>query len=244
MISWVRRLHVIATAIAGAQLVIWAGTGFAFTLFDFRAVHGDDDRAPAPGLEVPAASAPLGRIVAHARAARPGDAPVTSVELTMLAGRATYLISFASGAPSLVDAADEEVITVDAGVSRRVAERAFARPVSARGVASRDDDGKPVFVVSLDDARSTDVTVDAGTGKVLAWRNSAFRAFDALWSLHVLGYLDRKSPANWPLRLAAFFAVAAVTSGAALLGLRYTRRSRVLAADLELRGPERRQLGA
>src|SRR5689334_8724006 len=94
MARWIK-IHVIATSIIGAQLVVWAATGFAFTLFDFRVVHGDADRAKVATLEVDSAHIPLTDVVLRAGAARPG-APheVKTVALAMVDGRAMYSVAF------------------------------------------------------------------------------------------------------------------------------------------------------
>jgi uncharacterized iron-regulated membrane protein len=226
MASWVRKVHLIMTAIVGAQLVVWTSTGLAFTLFDFTVVHGDADRARDTAVTLPPEPVPIGHAIARARTARPTAGAVQSVELTMLDGRPIYVASFASGPEALVDAASGDVVAIDAKAAVRVARRAFARPVASRAVESRDVDGRRAFVVTLDDERATEVTVDGVTGKVSAWQNRAWRTFDALWSLHVVGYIDRKSPANWPLRIVAFVAFAAALSGAGLLGVRAGRRWR------------------
>ena len=228
MSGWTRRVHVVATAIVGAQLVVWTSTGLAFTLFDFSVVHGDADRAREPALTLPPELVPLDhaldRAMERARTAPPARDGVRALELTMLDGRPTYVASFASGPEVLVDAATGDIVVLDSAAAASVARRAFARPVASRSVESREVDGRHVFVVTLDDERATEVTVDASTGKVRSWRNRAWRAFDALWSLHVLGYVNRKNPANWPLRIVAFAALTVALSGAGLLGARAIRR--------------------
>jgi hypothetical protein len=232
MARWLRQVHVIATAIVGAQLVVWTSTGLAFTLFDFTVVHGDADRARDAPLALPTPPLPIDGAIARARSGRPADASVQSLDLTMLAGRPTYVASFTSAPEVLVDAVSGVVVVVDAEAAVRVARRAFARPVASRAVESREVDGRRVFVVTLDDERATEVTVDALTGKVRAWQNRAWRTFDALWSLHVLGYISRQSPANWPLRVAAFVALSAALSGAGLLGVGAGRRWRSARREL------------
>ena len=126
----------------------------------------------------------------------------------------------------LVGASDGLRFSVDEEVAARIAVSNFRGRVRARGVQSQvDDDGVRSMVVRLDDERATDVAIDPETGAVTSWRNRTWRLFDALWSIHVLGYLDRRSPANWPLRVVAFAAALAASSGAALLLSRFTIRA-------------------
>jgi hypothetical protein len=74
-----------------------------------------------------------------------------------------------------------------------------------------------VWRVRLADAHRTDVLIAPSTGKVLAFRNSSWRWFDRLWSLHVLGYVNRDHPSHVAMRVLAALALLAVVSGAALL---------------------------
>lgn len=221
MRGWAR-LHVLATAIVGVQLLAWAVTGFAFTLFDFRAVRGSDDRGTTPTLSL--ATVRLAPADVVARAARP--AAIESMRLRSLAGRPVYHLAFASGDEVLIDAEDGRTTAIDAEVAGRIATAAFRSRVSVRRVDRQEEDGRARFVVHLDDARQTQVHVDAASGEIAAWRNVVWRRFDLLWSIHVLGYIDRKSPANWQLRLVGAIAAIATVSGAALLLRRLARRLR------------------
>ena len=219
------------TSVAGAQLVVWVATGFAFTCFDFEEVRGTKDRAP------PAAVA-FDRVrVRPEEAARAATAPgavVQSVALKTVDGRPTYLVAFAgTHGEVLIDAEHGDVAAVKRDAAARIAVGAYRGVARARSIEPRREDGRDVFVVRLDDARDTEVTVDALTGDVATWKNRPYRFFDALWSAHVLGYLDRRSPANWPLRLVAFLAFAAVTSGVLLL----LARLRALLASRERKVP-------
>ena len=82
----------------------------------------------------------------------------------------------------------------------------------------------PVWRVRLDDGRGTEVFVSPATGKIAAWRNNAWRRFDALWSLHVFGFVDRDNPAHLPLRIAGGLALLVSLSGAWILAAHYARR--------------------
>jgi uncharacterized membrane protein YkoI len=222
MAGWVRKVHLGVTAVVGAQLVVWTATGFAFTLFDFAAVRGTADRAPPSAVDFARVHlTPVAAAVAASRSVTAAHAVVRSIVLQPLGGDATYVVAFAGGPDEvLVDAASGAVRRVDRDVAARIAVGAYHGAVHARDVERRRADDRDGFVVRLDDRRSTEVTVDAHTGEVTSWKNGAYRWFDALWSAHVLGYVDRTSPANWPLRVVGFLALAAATSGAGLLAQR------------------------
>jgi len=215
--SYTRKIHFTATAILGVQLVAWALTGFAFTLFDFRVVRGTDDRAPEVALDFASVRLRPGEIATDAH-------DVRSVRLKMLDARPVYEVVTAAGEPHLVDATDGAAVSIDEARAARIAAKAYRGEAHARGVERTDDDGKAVWVVHLDDARATDVAVDVATGDIAWWHNETWRAFDVLWSIHVLGYVNRHSPAHWPLRIVGFLAAIAAMSGAGLLLVRLARR--------------------
>lgn len=225
MRPWTKKIHVLATGMVGVQLVAWTVTGLAFTLFDFTVVRGDGDRAKAVELDVASVKVGPAEAVAVASALRPGG-HVQAVRLKTLDHRVVYEVAFdGSAGPRavLVGASDGRPFAVDRKVAAEIATSSFRGAVNARDVEQRDEDGSPSYVVHLDDARSTDVIIDPDTGDVTSWRNRTWRLFDTLWSIHVLGYVERRSPAHWPLRVLAFLAVAATTSGAALLVARVVR---------------------
>lgn len=208
-----RRLHRLATWAVGVPLLVWTFTGFAFTWFDFAALRGAGDRLPAPELtaadaRVPLATA-LSRVGGHAHA----------VALRAVEGRATWILdgrrvdagNGALGAP---------LTAAEAASIARAAHR--AHPKVAAVTLVRDghqapDLDLPVFRVQLEDGHDTRVFVSPQSGDIVAWRNRAWRRFDALWSLHVFGFISRDTPAHWPLRLAGGLALLAALSGAGLL---------------------------
>jgi uncharacterized membrane protein YkoI len=216
MTPWIRRIHVAATAIVGAQLVVWTVTGLAFTLFDFDAMRGTEDRAPLPELDLRRLRIPADE--AAKAAGGSCTSGVRTIGIRPLAGRIVYELTCADGKTVLLDAETGAGSTIDQSLAAGIARDAFRGPVSVRSVERKSSEGDEVFVVHLDDRRGTDVSVDASTGRITAWENRSFRRFDWLWSAHVLGYIDRKSPANWPLRIAALVAVVVSGSGAFLLG--------------------------
>ena len=228
-----RRVHVVATALLGIQLVIWALTGFAFTLFDFAEVHGDRERGPAEVLDPAALRVPVTDAMAAARAGRSPDARLVDVALRALAGRPVYAFTFATdGDPVLIDGIDGSPRSIAASDAEAIARRAYRGAAGVLAVDRLDapsdapDIATPTYRVRIADAKNTEVFVSATTGEITSWRNDTWRRFDALWSLHVMGYSSRTSPAHWPLRLAGGVAVLAALSGAALLATLAFRSAR------------------
>lgn len=224
-----RRLHRLATIVIGLQLLVWTATGVAFSWFDFAVVRGEADR-PAPST----LRAGEARISVEEAIARAGAHAVVAVELRALGARAVYQLTLAGdGArPILVDAIDGRVrppiSAAEAAELGRAAHRASpeVRDVTWLSAPSDAPDVElPAWRVRLADARRTEVFIAPATGRVLAFRNSSWRWFDRLWSLHVLGYINRDQPAHWAMRIAASLALLAVLSGAALFVATRRRRS-------------------
>ncbi len=81
----------------------------------------------------------------------------------------------------------------------------------------------PAWRVALADGAGTVVYVSATTGEVTARRNDVWRAYDFLWSLHVMDYRERES-GNHPLLLGAgLLALLTIGSGAVLWAIRFSR---------------------
>ena len=218
-----RRLHRIATLVVGVPLVVWTVTGFAFTWFDFAAVRGAADRVEAAPLAVADVRVPLAEAVARA-----GGAAARAVELRAVGGRPTWVID-----GKRIDAVDGSVgAPLDGAAASAIAVAAHrARPAVASvalltSARQETDVDMPVWRVRLDDGHGTDVLVSPSTGAIVAWRNNAWRRFDALWSLHVWGFVSRDNPAHLPLRIAGAFAFVASLTGAWILFAHYARRRR------------------
>ena len=215
-----RRLHRIATLVVGVPLVVWTVTGFAFTWFDFAAVRGAGDRVEAAPLAVGDVRVPLAGAVARAGGA------ARAVELRDVGGRPAWIVD-----GKRIDAVDgRELPPLAEAGARRIAQTAHRAhpPVAAAALitsaAQVTDVDVPVWRVRLDDGHGTDVFVAPASGAIVAWRNSAWRRFDALWSLHVWGFVSRDNPAHLPLRIAGLFAVLASLTGAWILLRSYARR--------------------
>jgi uncharacterized iron-regulated membrane protein len=233
-VTWARRLrtvHFVASIFIGLPLVGWTVTGLCFAFVDYEAVGGTSDRAPAEELD---GVLDATRAVKSARAHREPGARVTQVRARMLLGRVTYVVELAPPADAvLVDAATGQVRdAISPEEAGEIARHAFRGAVGIRDtqlvLGERDAPSvhEPAYRVVLDDPHHTEVFVKRRTGEIASWRNDSWRRFDALWSLHVFGFVDRESPAHWPLRVAATLAVLAALSGAGLLVAMLARRLR------------------
>jgi hypothetical protein len=219
-----RRLHRAATLIVGAQLVIWTVTGFAFSWFDFDRVQGAGDRKPAAPLPLGALTVGVERAVATA------GGVVSAVELRNVLGRPVWAVTNDKGT-TLVDGIDGQVRPpIDAGQAQAIAVAAHTGSPAIQQVdrVERQSDAvflsPPLWRVRLADGHGTEVFVSPSTGAVTAWRNATWRWFDTLWSLHVLGWIQRDNPSFVAMRVVAGLALTVALTGVALLVARVRRK--------------------
>jgi len=230
-------LHRWISALALLQLAAWTMTGFFFVVVPMSRIHGEHVEG---AHELPIGPGPGALTATSALAcfAAMGMPDVTRLELRAMPAGLFY-IARAHGGESGVSA----VARVDARscaaapVARAEAEWTARRDIpgepavrsseriEAAGVEYR---GKPLpaWRVALSDPAGTVVYVDARTGDVTARRNDLWRAYDFLWSLHIMSYGTREG-FNHPLIIAAAsLAVLTVASGMALWVVRLARRLR------------------
>lgn len=211
-----RRLHWFSIWVIGLQVLIWAGTGFAFTFFDFEDVRGSyeksEDRTDLPtSFDVGRARAVLGpRTVLEARCKLLAGRPV--VDFKTPEGRVLV-----EGERILSPIGESDAVTIASRALKNAPP--VRRIVRQESQVSEFDLELPSWRVEFEDAKDTTIYVSPTTGDVLARRNKRWRQFDLLWSLHVLGYISRSNPAHWPLRIVAALALLVVVSG---IGLGFT----------------------
>jgi hypothetical protein len=63
------------------------------------------------------------------------------------------------------------------------------------------------------------VYVDPRSGDIAAIRNTAWRAWDFLWMLHIMDYDDRDDIGTWLLKLFSVLALTTAIAGIALYAL-------------------------
>lgn len=82
----------------------------------------------------------------------------------------------------------------------------------------------PAWQIALDDADNTHIYVAAGSGRITARRNDAWRRFDFFWMLHTMDYSGRDDFNTPWLIIFASLGVLSTLSGWMLWGLRLYRR--------------------
>lgn len=224
-------LHRFLSALALFQLLAWTVSGLFFALVSISRVRGAGvPRAHQRNLPADLRVQDPAEIVRRLQS--------LGIEVVSLELRAT------SAGIYYVARSSERAVRLDG----RTGSRAPVSQTEAEETARRDQPGHPLVVASelitdqagveyrgrplpawrveLEDDSRTVVYVDASTGDVTARRNSLWRVYDFLWSLHIMDYRGRED-FNHPLLIgAALLGLLTVLSGTALWALRIRRRLR------------------
>jgi hypothetical protein len=216
MEKFFRRLHWTSIWVIGLQVLIWAGTGFAFTFFDFEDVRGNYEKSKVTE------DLPMSFDVGKSRSAL-GARTVLEARCKLVAGRPVVEFRTSEG-PVLVEG-DRLLSPIAEDLAVQVAQRALTHAAAVRKVTRQEspeaeyDLEMPAWRVEFEDSKDTTIYVSPTSGEVLARRNKKWRLFDLLWSAHVLGYVSRSNPAHWPLRIVGGLALLVVLSG---IGIGFT----------------------
>lgn len=225
-----RRLYAIhrwLSALALLQLAAWVTSGFFFAVVPEERVKGRPvasahakaigDPRSLVGVEVVLRDLHSRGAVERIELVGTPDGPVYRGKV----GDRRFRFDAQTGAERLVDEAEARATACrDQPSSPHVT--AATRIESSAEIEYR---GKPLpaWRVTLDDAEGTVVYVDAVTGEVTARRNDVWRAYDFLWSLHIMDYRERESFRHPLLACAALAGVLTVISGAILWLVRSVR---------------------
>ena len=71
----------------------------------------------------------------------------------------------------------------------------------------------PIYKVSTDTNDGVNIYIDAMTGDIVAIRSDSWRAWDMLWSLHIMDYQDRDNINNILLKIFSLLALISSISG-------------------------------
>ena len=74
----------------------------------------------------------------------------------------------------------------------------------------------PLYRVRVEKPESGVVYIDPITGDIMAIRTNLWRAWDFLWSLHIMDYRERDDFSHWLIRIFAALSVLTVVSGMVL----------------------------
>lgn len=222
-----RFAHKWLALVIGLQVVVWTLTGLYMTVVHIDVIHGDyfvrtlEPRAiHLGGLLEPAVVASRFPGLEGLRLDRWQDRPVYVVRLE----RRSVLLDAQTG---------QQLSPLNEAAVRAVARARFrgeAHIVSARlltempiEVQTREP---PLWRVEFAGWNKPTFYISPETGELVTRRHELWRAFDFLWSLHIMDYRSRTDVNNPLLRVAAVSATLMAISGAWLLVYSFPRRRR------------------
>lgn len=206
---WHRRLAVV-TAV---QLLLWTVSGVYFAFVDITMVRGEPHR-----LEPQTQSIDLAQF----------DFPVTSTsELVIKSRLQGEFVVGATDAQSgqtkwlTPDGQLAAPLTADQAISLVLDKTDIAVNVTewvttAAEAAEYRGRQLPLWRAYDVDKPSLRVYVDPRSGDIVAIRNTAWRAWDFLWMLHIMDYDDRDDIGTWLLKLFSIMALLTAIAGIAL----------------------------
>lgn len=224
-----RRLHKWLALLVGAQLVVWAMSGFFMVAVHIDIIHGDMLVKPVE----PALGPWLDDVVPiHELVARyPGTGAVSLISRN---GQPVYQLEGEQGQQWLDATSGKPMPRLSAAQAAVVASRHYAgdAAVSRTALIENDPPGEiaflplPVWRIDFADAWGTSFYIDPQTGHFMTRRHTLWRVFDFLWMLHIMDYDTREDINNPVLRIAATAALLLVLTGAWLLYLRFVPAGR------------------
>jgi hypothetical protein len=218
--SWI---HKWLALIIGVQVLFWFVSGLFFAIYPIervRSEHRIAEQAPTPlsaaELRSPAEIAPL------------LTAPPTKMTYSRDAlGRPIAIAEFAEDRPALIDLSALRVISpLSAEDAAAIAQAHVAnapRVRETRRVATASPEYRgalPAWRVVFEDAEGLAVYVAADTGAVTARRSNLWRAYDALWALHIMDWRDHENFNTGLLIVATVLALIVTLAGIVLLPYR------------------------
>jgi hypothetical protein len=217
-------VHKWLALLVGAQIVLWAVSGFFFTLFPIQQIRSEHlvRSEPPPAIEM-GALAPLGGL----RSAQ-GSVP-TKLTIERRAEAHVVIAEFAEEPPALFDASTLQRLTpLSAEQARRIA-IAHVTLTSLPDATTLVTANTPEYAGRLPAWRvrfpegGLAVYVTQDTGVVTARRSDLWRLYDALWALHIMDWRGHET-FNHPLIIGVAAAtLISVIAGVILLpyGIRF-----------------------
>ena len=222
-----RSLHKWLALFVGAQLLIWAVTGFYMVAVDLDFIHGDP---LVRNLRTPVGSTQAVLPVAQLTSRCP-DITLLSLHSLPVLRTPVYELT-AAGRRVLVDATSgEQLSPLSSGIIRELARSYYAGngqlslvellehdvPMEIRGRAP------PLWRADFDDWLQTTLYLHPDTGALVARRHRLWRWYDFLWMLHIMDYGERETPTGLVPRLTTVLGAVTIVSGVWLLYFSFWR---------------------
>ena len=239
--KWNRNLYFLhrwVGLVVGLQLLAWSSGGFMFTILDIDNVHGDFEKRvePPPAVRIDRIMVSPGDAISEAYKSLSAGVGVSRVSLRERFDRTVYELFDLEGKPlGAVDASTGEFIAEVSEAKIRAAALADFLPNAPILTLERLEGEPPlefrggpmpVYRVTFDHPKHTNLYISPVTGKVLKRRNRPWRIFDFFWMLHIMDYGQRSDFNHWLLTGASVLAITTSATGLAIWFVRWRRPAR------------------
>ena len=206
------------------QLLLWTVSGLFFTVPDITDVRGEQYRQIKDNLENepgPDDLAPIQSIVLS-------DSGILEEEFKIIlrkraqswvyqvqsSNRKTKIFNAFNGQQLGSISQSEAIWVVDNKTTMKpIGVDLINEPKIGSEYRGRD---LPLYRVRVEKPKSGVVYIDPTTGDIMAIRTTLWRAWDFLWSLHIMDYRERDDFSHWLIRIFAALSVMTVISGIVL----------------------------
>ena len=221
--TFFRKAHRWLGLIVSIQLLMWTASGLFFSIPDITDVRGEQYLSQTHSINInQLAREKIVPISAIIDAAKVNLEANETVLLKHRAGRLIYqveknapekklIFDALTGQPMTYITSTEALSIVSARTELSPTEAVLINePKTGSEFRGRD---LPLYKVTVTKPKKGIVYVDPVTGEIAAIRMKLWRAWDFLWSLHIMDYQERDDFSHWLLRLFSALGVLTVLSG-------------------------------
>ena len=221
--TFFRKAHRWLGLIVSIQLLMWTASGLFFSIPDITDVRGEQYLTQSNSININQQAreniVSISAIIDNAKVNLEAN---ETVLLKHRAGRLIYqveknppekklIFDALTGQPMTYITSTEAISIVSARTELSPTEAVLINePKTGSEFRGRD---LPLFKVTVTKPKKGIVYVDPVTGEIAAIRTKLWRAWDFLWSLHIMDYQERDDFSHWLLRLFSALGVLTVLSG-------------------------------
>ena len=203
------------------QLLLWTVSGLFFTVPDITDVRGEQYRLTKDNLEIessPKNIAPIQSIIKNDSDFMDEDFKIilkkraqSWVYEVQSSNKKTKIFNAFNGQQLGSISQSEAIWVVDNKTTMKpIGVELINEPKIGSEYRGRD---LPLYRVRVEKPESGVVYIDPTTGDIMAIRTTLWRAWDFLWSLHIMDYRERDDFPHWLIRIFAALSVLTVVSG-------------------------------
>ena len=206
------------------QLLLWTVSGLFFTVPDITDVRGEQYRLTKDNLEIessPKNIAPIQSIIKNDSDFMDENFKIilkkraqSWVYEVQSSNKRTRIFNALNGQQLGSISQSEAIWVVDNKTTMKpIGVELINEPKIGSEYRGRD---LPLYRVRVEKPESGVVYIDPTTGDIMAIRTTLWRAWDFLWSLHIMDYRERDDFSHWLIRIFAALSVLTVVSGIVL----------------------------